>query len=182
MRIPRELPQLYSSGRLLPFVGAGVSRSVSWTSAGQQYQGPSWRELVDQAAKQLGFAQPHLLRTRGTDLQVLEYFKLVKEDIAPLTNWLLVSMQAPDAAIKQSPILEALADLQLCRLYYTTNYDNFLERALHLAGRPPDTVATETHIRRVKSERPQVVKFHGDLDNPSRMVITESGLRKAARL
>ena len=87
MNIPRELPQLYASGRILPFVGAGVSRSVHWTFDGQNYQGPSWRELVDQAARDLGFENPDLIRARGTDLQVLEYFKLVKEGIAPLANW-----------------------------------------------------------------------------------------------
>ena len=178
MNIPRELPQLYASGRILPFVGAGVSRSVHWTFDGQNYQGPSWRELVDQAARDLGFEDPDLIRARGTDLQVLEYFKLVKEGIAPLTNWLLLRMQASDNAIRQSPILNALAALKLCPLYYTTNYDNFLERALALAGRSPVTVATETHIAGVRSGRPQVVKFHGDLNNPDRMVITESDYEK----
>lgn len=174
MNIPRELPQLYSSGRILPFVGAGVSRSVGWTSEDQHYQGPSWGELVDQAAKQLGFEKPELIRARGTDLQVLEYFKLVKEGIAPLANWLLLNMQAPDDAIRESPVLNALAALKLCPLYYTTNYDNFLERALALAGRAPSTVSSETHIGGTTSRQPQVVKFHGDLDNPDRMVVTES--------
>ena len=174
MNIPRELPQLYASGRILPFVGAGVSRSVHWTFDGKNYQGPSWRELVDQAATDLGFENPDLIRARGTDLQVLEYFKLVREGIAPLANWLLLRMQAPDNAITHSPILNALAALKLCPLYYTTNYDNFLERALALAGRSPVTVATETHIAGVRSGRPQVVKFHGDLNNPDLMVITES--------
>ena len=174
MNIPRELPQLYSSGRIIPFIGAGVSRSVRWTSEGHDRQGPSWRELVDEAAKQLGFRIPALLRTRGTDLQILEYFKLVREDIAPLTNWLLVNMQAPDDAITGSPIFRALAALSQCQLYYTTNYDNFLERALELAERNPCSVATEKDIGSVTLNRPQVVKFHGDLNNPSRLVITES--------
>lgn len=174
MNVPRELPQLYSSGRIIPFIGAGVSRSVRWTSEGRTRQGPSWRELVDEAARQLGFKIPALIRTRGTDLQILEYFKLVKGDIAPLTNWLLVNMQAPDDAIKHSPILSALAALDRCQLYYTTNYDNFLERALDMVNRNPCTVATEKDIGSNNVDRPQVVKFHGDLDNPSRLVVTES--------
>ena len=174
MNIPRELPQLYSSGRILPFVGAGISQSVRWTSHGAECRGPSWREMVDQAARQLGFEQPDLIRTRGTDLQVLEYFKLVNDGVAPLTNWLHLNMQAPDAAILASPVLEALAGLRKCRLYYTTNYDDFLERALRLADRPADTIATEAHIATLPWERPQVVKFHGDLNNPDRMVVTES--------
>ena len=68
--------------------------------------------MIDEAARQLGVDPPQLIRTRGTDLQLLEYFKLVKEDIAPLTNWLLLNMQPPDPAIHNSPVLRALADYQ----------------------------------------------------------------------
>ena len=174
MITPPELRQLYSNGRLLPFIGAGVSRSVHWTSNGRSHQGPSWREMVDEAARQLGFQLPALIRTRGTDLQLLEYFKVVNNDIAPLTNWLLLNTQAPDSALQASPILPVLARLQRCQLYYTTNYDDFIERALNLAGRKACTVATETDIAGANSTRPQVVKFHGDLNNPASMVITES--------
>ncbi|MCY4107572.1 MAG: SIR2 family protein [Chloroflexi bacterium] len=109
---------------------------------------------------------------------MLEYFRLVREDIAPLTNWLVANMQAPDDAIRRSPVLDALANLTLCQHYYTTNYDDFLERALRLAGRAADTVALETHLTGVPSSRPQVVKFHGDLNHPSRMVVTESDYEK----
>ena len=177
MTVPRELPRLYSDGRLMPFVGAGVSMSVRWTSQDTEKRGPSWSELVDEAARMLGFRQPDLIRARGTDLQILEYFKLLREDIAPLTNWLVVEMQAPDEAIRDSPILAALARLDACHLYYTTNYDNFLERALALNGRTPDTVATEAQMG-THPERPQVVKFHGDLNNPTQMVVTESDYEK----
>ena len=138
--------------------------------------------MVDQAARQLGFDQPDLIRTRGTDLQVLEYFKLVNEGVAPLTNWLFLNMQAPDAAIQESPVLSALAGLRQCQLFYTTNYDDFLERALRLAGRPANTVATEAHIGTLPSDGPQVVKFHGDLNTPDRMVVTESDYEKRLAL
>ena len=94
MSIPRELQRLYSEGRLVPFVGAGVSMSVHWKAGGDDKRGPSWSEMVDQAAHMLGFETPELLRTRGTDLQILEYFKLLNEGIAPLTNWLFAEMRA----------------------------------------------------------------------------------------
>ena len=121
---------------------------------------------------------PRLIRARGTDLQILEYFKRAKNDIAPLTNWLFLNLQAPDSAITQSPILRALSALKRCPLYYTTNYDDFIERALCLAGRRPRTVVTETDIDGIDSEHPQVVKFHGDFNTPSSMVVTESDYEK----
>ena len=118
------------------------------------------------------------MRVRGTDLQILEYFKLANNDIAPLTNWLYSNMRAPDIAIRDSPILHALSDLKHCPLYYTTTYDDFIERALRLAGRNPRTVVTEMDIEGTNSDRPQVVKFHGDLNAPSNMVVTESDYEK----
>jgi hypothetical protein len=130
--------------------------------------------MVTQAAKILGFAEPQLLRSRGTDLQILEYFKLLNEGIAPLTNWMFAEMRAPDDAIRDSLVLTALAKLSACSTYYTTNYDNFIERALALQGRPATTIATEAHMGRTGNGVLEVVKFHGDFNHPSHMVVTES--------
>ena len=63
--------------------------SVCWDNAGDETRGPSWSELVERAAKILGFAEADLARVRGTDLQILEYFKLCQSgQTAKLTNWL----------------------------------------------------------------------------------------------
>ena len=72
---PIELKKLYRQGRVLPFVGAGASMSVAWSTPTGQARGPSWSEMVDEACRQLGYQDPDLLRFRGTDLQILEYFE-----------------------------------------------------------------------------------------------------------
>src|SRR5688572_23698811 len=127
---PPQLRANYLEGRLLPFIGAGISRSVEWNDNGVVVHGPTWSELVDQATKDLGFATPQLARVRGTDLQILEYFKVKNSgQTAKLTNWLTRLMTPPDKAIEDSAILDALTDLDRCQLLYTTNYDNFIERA-----------------------------------------------------
>lgn len=185
---PAELTELrsaYSSGGLLPFVGAGVSMSVQWTdAAGVKRRGPSWSELVNAAANQLGFADPELLRVRGEDLQILEYFR-AKHDgrLASLTNWLVRELNVDNAVLASNPIYQSLAQLSLCSTFYTTNFDNFLERGLSLNGRPTRAVATESEIRSLlaaRVSRPticEVVKFHGDLDHPNEMVVTDSDYR-----
>jgi len=100
---PSELRDHYWSRRLIPFIGAGVSMSVVWDQGGETKRGPSWKELVDQAARRLGFDDPELLRVRGTDLQILEYFKIKKHgEFASLTNWLFAEMRPPDDALKNS--------------------------------------------------------------------------------
>lgn len=123
---------------------------------------------------------------RGTDLQILEYFKLKRGNFAPLTNWLLGEMHPPEEALKSSPIHNELANMDLCRLFYTTNYDNFLERSFTLLGRRNNSVATEAHmgIQQVADDQfaCEIVKFHGDLNHPEDMVISESHYERRLKL
>lgn len=183
MNFPPELAYRYREGRLIPFIGAGVSMSVTWD--GGKKRGPSWRELVDEAAKKLGFQSPDLLRARGTDLQILEYFKSKRHDFADLSNWMYAEMQPPDDTLRASVIHKGLADLVRCRLFYTTNYDDFIERGLQLNGRKPRKIAIEAHM----GERPsdgrdecEVVKFHGDFSYPGEMVLSESHYERRLKL
>jgi hypothetical protein len=179
MTAPIELKRLYRQGRLVPFIGAGVSRSVEWVHDGASRHGIVWREFVEQAARMLGFSDPELLRVRGTDLQILEYFKLKRESLAPLNNWLYSQMQPPEDALRDSAIHRELAALGLCSVYYTTNYDDFLERSFELAGRPTTAIASESHMGAHPSvDQCEIVKFHGDFSFPDRMVITESDYQR----
>jgi hypothetical protein len=183
--IPRyssELSDRYQEGRLIPFVGAGASMAVSWLQDGKSYRGVSWTELVDAAIQQLGFATPGLLRARGTDLQIFEFFRIVNEgQFADITNWMLSRMHPPDEALKASVVHTALVALERCRLFYTTNFDDFLERSFELAGRPHKRVAIEAHMGATKEEV-EIVKFHGDLRNPDNMVLSESQYENRLRL
>jgi NAD-dependent SIR2 family protein deacetylase len=169
---PAELKRLYSQGRVLPFVGAGASMSVSWMVGGVRKTGPSWSEMVDQAARILGFKSPELLHMRGTDLQILEYFRIKKSNFAPLTNWMVRLMDAPDDAIRSSKVHTALSRLSQCNIFYTTNYDDFLEKALVTNGRDVQVIATEGDMG-FNSSATQVIKFHGDFNNPDEMVVSE---------
>lgn len=173
MTCPPELKWLYRDGRVIPFVGAGASMAVRWEVGTGLERGPSWREMVDQAARILGFDEADLLRVRGTDLQILEYFKARKGSFAELTNWLHLKMRPKDQDLASSVLHVALAQLTNCRHYYTTNYDDFLERSLSLAGRSPRVIRSERDLS-ANSDGVQVVKFHGDFNAPDLMVLSES--------
>jgi SIR2-like domain len=180
MTCPTELRRLYRERRVIPFVGAGASMSVSWD--GGKKRGPSWTAMVDEAAKLLGCDEPELLRHRGSDLQILEYFKIRNHTLAPLTNWLSQQFStATDDEILASPIQAALVELEKCSIYYTTNYDNFIERALNKRGRPCQIVTAE-HTMSHDRSMVEVVKFHGDFNNPDDMVVTESHYMDRMRL
>jgi len=112
-----ELREHYWEGRLIPFIGAGISASVTWKQGDIVKRGPSWQEMVDQAARSLGFEDPDLLRVRGEDLQILEYFGLKNNgQFAKLTHWMYAEMQPTDADLRQSKIHERLALMDRCRL------------------------------------------------------------------
>jgi hypothetical protein len=165
---------------VVPFIGAGASMSVSWL--GGKERGPSWDEMINQAVTLLGSNDPSLLRQRGSDLQVLEFFKIRMGDLAPLTNWLSRRFaQAADDDILASPIHTELVQLELCSIYYTTNYDDFLERALRKHGRPAQAITAERNVAHNRSNI-EVVKFHGDFNNPKEMVVTESQYMDRMRL
>ena len=178
---PVELRQRYHEERVVPFVGAGASMSVEWTRDGNPICGPSWEQLVSQAATLLGFEDVSLARVRGTDLQILEYFKRRNnQETAKLTNWLAKYMDPPDDALLNSPIHRELAKLDKCRLVYTTNFDNFIERSFRLSKRDHTVVSFEAEMGVARSC--EIVKFHGDLDHPSEIVLTESDYEKRLSL
>src|SRR6266851_5877290 len=181
MTCPTDLRRLYRDRRVIPFVGAGASMSVAWGPDAKR-RGPAWEEMVDQAAKILGSDDPELLRCRGSDLQILEYFIIMKGGFAPLTNWLSLQFSAAtDDDILRSPVLSQLVELDLCNLYYTTNYDDFIERALRKQGRPTHVTSSELNISHDRSFV-EVVKFHGDFNTPGQMVLSESQYMERMRL
>ncbi|WP_197680365.1 SIR2 family NAD-dependent protein deacylase [Mycolicibacterium rutilum] len=139
----------------------------------------------------MGFEDPELLRVRGSDLQILEYYRIKShQQLAELRNWFLNEMRAPDEALRDSAIHTALAQLTNCDLFYTTNYDDFIERSLGLHGRMAYPVAVESHIASAMKKKAsgtvadavEIVKFHGDLSNPERMVLSESDYERRLKL
>lgn len=186
----RVLRARYLEGRLVPFIGAGASMGVSWEDNGVERSGISWAALVDQAARLLGYDDADMLRVRGTDLQILEYYTAKKDgQTAELRNWIGKTFSAPDDVLAASPVHLALAKLVKCHVMYTTNYDDYIERSLSLAGGPAKAVAVERHLAEVlkadaegQGATTQVVKFHGDLNNPERMVLSERDYDKRMRL
>jgi hypothetical protein len=156
--------------------------SVSWGRPDQKLHGPAWEDMVNQAATILGSGEPELLRCRGSDLQILEYFKIMKGGFAPLTNWLSLQFSAAtDDDILKSPIHSQLVQLDLCNIFYTTNYDDFIERALRKSGRKTHITSSELNVSHDRSFV-EVVKFHGDFNSPEQMVFSESQYMDRMRL
>lgn len=182
MNFPNNLKTVYNEGRLLPFIGAGISMSVEWNIDGIIRRGPSWSELVNKAADLLGFPDPDLLRVRGTDLQILEFFKQENGNSTALTNWLVSEFQPPKATLLNSQIHKGLYQLEKCKTFYTTNFDSFLEDSFTSLGRKNKAIAKEHDMCRAHNGECEIIKFHGDLLNLDKMVLSEADYEKRLAL
>lgn len=158
-----ELVQAYRARRLILFVGAGASMQLGL---------PSWRQLVDHIARELDF-DPDIFRTFGTDLTLAEYYRITKGQIGPLRSWMDREWHSSSTDISKSRVHELIAAMSL-DLIYTTNYDRWLERAFDHFKKPYVKVANVGDLAKITGGRTQIVKFHGDFDDDSSIVLDET--------
>jgi len=159
----QTLRELRHDGKLIPFAGAGLSRPLGL---------PSWAELIDIIAEDLGY-DPEVFKCNGTVLQLAEYYVATKGSIGPLRSVMDRAFNPRDEQIERSRAHAALVEMKL-PLIYTTNYDEIIERAFELKGRPCHTIASIDDIASAPSDGTHVVKFHGTFSDDSSLVLTES--------
>ena len=157
------LRDLRIEGRLVPFVGAGLSRPLGL---------PSWDLLVDNIAVQLGY-NPEIYRLNGSKLQLAEYFVAEKGSIGPLRSEMDRLFNPTDEAVLGSTTHRLLVELKF-PLIYTTNYDRIIERAFDLRGVPCHTIANIDDLGAAPPNVTYVVKFHGSFSDDASLVLTES--------
>jgi SIR2-like protein len=150
-------------GRLVPFVGAGLSRPLGL---------PSWDLLIDNIAVQLGY-DPEIYRLNGSKLQLAEYFVAEKGSIGPLRSEMDRLFNPSDEAVLASTSHRLLVEMKL-PLIYTTNYDRIIERAFDLRGVACHTIANIDDIGTAPPNVTHVVKFHGSFSDDASLVLTES--------
>jgi hypothetical protein len=157
------LRDLRQEGRLIPFVGAGLSIPLGL---------PSWSTLIDNIAGQLGY-DPEVYKLNGTKLQLAEYYVAVKGSIGPLRSEMDRLFNPTDDAVSRSAAHSLLVEMNL-PIIYTTNYDRIIEKAFEVKGVPCHTVANIDDIATAPAGVTQVVKFHGTFSDDASLVLTES--------
>jgi NAD-dependent SIR2 family protein deacetylase len=127
-------------GRVVPFLGAGVSRSVAQTPGGGNAEGlPSGAQLSRALAKLVNFPAEH--EHELDDLaRVASYY--VETDGRRSLRELLHETFNHDYV--PGRIHEYLAGIERPLLIVTTNYDDLTERAFMAKGRPYDLVVHPT--------------------------------------
>lgn len=153
-----------AAGRVVLFAGAGISRPLGL---------PSWRELVDQMANDLDY-DPEVLVTPDADyMQVAELHHLKIGCRDNLVSWMRRNWVIDKELLRASPVHRHIVELSF-PLIYTTNYDHGLEAAFEHYSREYVKISSVLDVPGASHDFPHIVKFHGDLDLPETMVLTES--------
>jgi hypothetical protein len=145
------------------FAGAGLSRNLGL---------PSWGELIGEMAKQLGY-DPEVFAGHGGYLELAEYYELQKTSMGALRSWMDRTWHTDEARVDKSRVHSAVIGLKFPTIY-TTNYDRWLEIAFQRQHQPFVKIANVGDFTRAVDGLTQIVKLHGDFDDDSSLVLTET--------
>lgn len=159
-----DLARAIHEKRAVLFAGAGLSMGLGL---------PSWKELVDRMASELGYDPKILVGPSTNYLTLAEFYQLEKGKIGGLRSWMDRAWNVPDDKIRASKVHKAIVELNL-RFIYTTNYDRNIERSFDLNGIKYAKIVNAKDIIYANRELPHIVKFHGDFDDDNSIVLTES--------
>jgi hypothetical protein len=159
-------------GEVALFFGAGVSIAAGL---------PSWSELLAELVRDLGLNE---LEDKIDRLGPLEQAELVQVTLARARHADPAGSEAElgrhvariitNGAARPSLTHALLASLHV-REAVTTNYDRLYERAVTAAhGTETDTAVDVLPWSRTSSERPWLLKMHGDVEHPESIVLSRS--------
>ncbi|MBN9409429.1 MAG: SIR2 family protein [Burkholderiales bacterium] len=161
--IEDELAAQLARGQIVPFVGAGVSMSLGL---------PSYASLIQELGNDLGF-DGLIFEQLGDYLTLAEFYHLRKSGLKDLQNHLREKWRKTEKEVVASPVHRAIVELG-CKLIYTTNFDDFLEKAHKGLKRSYRGLRSVNDFVNLTDDKVHIVKLHGDLRSPQTMVFTES--------
>jgi hypothetical protein len=157
--------------RCVLFVGAGLSRGAGL---------PDWGELLRELAKELGLDDASLPRDANGQipldlcLDLAQWYaeRIGREKLDSRVRQLFGRSAEEHARVRPTLAHYLLLSMPF-RLFLTTNYDDLLERALTALRHDPEVIYTpESVVRTGQTERPSVVKLHGDATHRTPIVLT----------
>ena len=187
-KIPERLTNAATTGTLVPFIGAGISRSAK---TADKNAFPTWKKLLEELSlKALVLKcitadereQIDKLVAEGKYLMAAQALRSVLP-LDVMVNLLESRFTPPDA--EPGPIHHAIFKLR-SPLIITTNYDLLLEDAYakqygktaqHLTYREAPKIQALLQGHRLWHDRPSIFKIHGSVAMPSDAILSEMDYR-----
>jgi len=158
-----QLALQLARGQVIPFIGAGVSMSLGL---------PSYASLIRELGGHVGF-DGDIFEQLGDYLTLAEFYNQRKGGLHELRDYLQDKWRKTQKEVTSSPVYKAIVELE-CKLIYTTNFDDFIEKAHRGMNRRYRAIRTVNDFVNLSDEKVHIVKLHGDLRNSKSMVLTES--------
>lgn len=159
-RFYSDILDALQSNSLAVFAGAGLSKSAGFVD---------WKGLLRDIASDLG-----LDIDKETDLISVAQYNVNKVGGRSMLNKKIIDEFNDDVTLTENH--KILARLPIST-YWTTNYDDLIERSLRDAKRIADTKHTISQLNFSVPRRDAIIyKMHGDKTLPNEAVITKDEL------
>ena len=156
-KLIRDYAKAIREGNAAIFGGAGLSRPSGYVD---------WKELLRPLATDIG-----LNIDKENDLLKVAQFCQNKNG-RPCINRAIQEAFSKDLKINTN--IKILSHLPIFT-YWTTNYDELLEKGIREANRNPDVKSESAQLSNMKPDRDAIVyKMHGDVNNPAQAVLTKA--------
>lgn len=162
--IPVDLIEQVRQRRAILFVGAGVSAGLGV---------PAWRGLIEHLGQSLGYDPEVFCGYTDSFLALAEYYRIRAGSFAAVRDWMTREWNVSDGALRESRVHELLIELNF-PLIYTTNFDQFIERAFEVRGKCFNKVVSVADLSKVEASLPTIIKFHGDMDDEQSLMLCET--------
>lgn len=163
----KQLIEEYKKGRVILFVGAGVSANLGI---------PTWSKLIDKIAEDLDY-DSEVFKTYGDFLALAEYYRLKFGNLGQLRSWLDKEWHKSTIDISKSLIHKYISNGNF-PLIYTTNYENWLEYAHDYYNVKYNKIVSVSDISKIDNRLKEFIKFHGDFTDDESIVLDETSYFK----
>lgn len=156
-KLIREYVRAIKEGNAAIFAGAGLSRASGYTN---------WKGLLKPMAEEIG-----LDIDKETDLlAVAQYYRNECTSRSRINSKILSAFTKDTVENENVNIITRLP----ISTYWTTNYDNLIEKGLEAANRKKDVkIESDQLVNAVPGRDAVVYKMHGDSERPANAVLTK---------
>ena len=152
----KKYSEAIENGRAAIFAGAGLSANCGFVD---------WKGLLKDVASELNVS----IKDYTNLVELAQYYVNTTRNRNELSNTILNAFPTSTGPNENHNLLASLP----IATYWTTNFDNLIEKSLETNGKVVDVKSQPESLSTSKDKRNAIVyKMHGDVSNPSQTILT----------